>query len=175
MCIAIFTSCDNKVDHEKAVSFYRTISAEMTIASKTVNDFWHQMTTAAEAAQNNPDKKIDSTYADSLYRTYESADLVLSKAIDNISKLEEADPELNLKEKTLTHLKDTKTIQESSLPDVIQILRDGLDKMTTEQRESFLNFQTKGGKMQKDAEILKLDAAIFMKKYGITQEELERK
>lgn len=175
ICIVIFTSCENKVDHEKAVSFYRTISAEMITASETVNGFWDQMTTAAEAAQNSPDKKIDSTYADSLYRLYESANLALTKAIDNISGLEEADPELNLKEETVLHLKETISIQESAIPDVIQILRNGLDKMTTVQRESFLDFQTKGGKLQKDAEILKLNAEIFMKKNGITDEELERK
>ncbi|MGZ4056916.1 MAG: hypothetical protein ACXVPU_02875 [Bacteroidia bacterium] len=167
-------SCGQKISHDKEVAYLTTFTTIMKGTTDTINIFWDQLVEAAESARQNQDLKLDSSYIDRLNKSYQKSTLILSSSIAKLSAVEEIDQEINLKEKTMTHLKNTKALQESALPHVINALSIGLDKLTEEQRESFKKFKEKGGELQAESAELEKLAHEFVDKHKITSEELAK-
>ncbi|PKP22509.1 MAG: hypothetical protein CVU05_03665 [Bacteroidetes bacterium HGW-Bacteroidetes-21] len=172
--LILFSSCVQPVSHDKEVTYFITIATEMNNTTSIVNDFWHEAFEATKTAQQNQDMKLDSSYINTLNKSYQISTLALSNSIEKLSTVEEIDPSINLKERTLTHLKDIKRLQESALPVVIKLLGTGLGNLTDKERESFEEFKIKGGELQATSDELKKLAFDFQDQHKITGEELAK-
>ncbi len=172
--LILFCSCGQPVSHDKEVGYYVAIATEMNNTTAMVNAFWHQTLEAATAAQQNQNMKLDSSYMDTLYKSYQISTLALSKSIDRLSLIPEIDQNINLKERTLAHLKDTRKLQESALPDVLKVLTTGLGNLTDTERESFKEFQSRGGELLAAAAELEKLFLDFQNEHQITSEDLGR-
>jgi len=171
--VSIVSSCNNEAERQAMVSDFNIMYIEMNKTSKAINDFWHEMLTATKTADIHPEKRIDSTYAESIVKQYESSTNILNTAIANISVLTEVDPDLLIKEKILVHLQNTKDLQETAIPKSIDAIRNGLDIMTDDERNAFLQFHVKGEELQKESDELSKSVEIFILKHNITKQELD--
>ena len=172
--LVLLSSCEQTVSHEQEVNYFVTVKTEMQNTTTIVNNFWHQALEATKVAQQNQDMKLDSGYIDTLNKSYQVSTLALSKSIDKLSTVKEIDQNINLKERTLTHLKDTKTLQESALPEVIKVLSSGLGNLTDQERESFMKFQSNGRKLQAVSVELEKLSDDFQDKHHIKSEDLAK-
>lgn len=172
--LILLFSCGQKISHDKEVTYLTTFATVMNVTTDTVNVFWNQLVEAAMTARQNQDMKLDSSYIFQLNKSYEKSTATLSSAIAKITAVEELDYEINLKEKTMAHLKNTKLLQESSIPHVISALSIGLGKLTDEQRESFKKFKKTSGELQMESAVLEKLAHDFADKHKITPEELTK-
>ncbi|MBU0490074.1 MAG: hypothetical protein KKA07_18055 [Bacteroidetes bacterium] len=170
--ITLMVSCGKKISHEEKVKYYVTVVKELGEATIAVNEFWYETMNGMETAQRNADKKLDSATVVKLDQMFTLSTEALITAIDNLLKLAEVDEDINLKEKVLAYLNDTKKLQEASLPIIIRGLADGLDSMADQDRGTFVEFQSKGRELQKNSEDLEKLARTFLDKHNITKEDV---
>ena len=170
----LFSSCEQHLDHAKGLKYYTAVIAAMDSTTSQVNSCIHMVLHGAEIATQRPDRKLDSSNVIALKKSYEKASLTLNYGIRKLSDMEEIDNEIDLKGKILAHFKNTKTLMDSALPETIQILGNGIDNLTTQQKESIHQFKTRSIELQKESAELDNLFIDFKTKYQITDEELKK-
>jgi len=172
-CI-LFSSFGQTVNHDKEIEYYITLVTETKNTAIIINNFWHETVEAAIIALQNQDMKLDSSYINTLLKRYQITNLAIDTSIEKLSTLVEIDQSINLKERTITHLKDIKALQESALTNVIKGLSTGIETTTNEERESFMKFQLRVDELRTASADLEKLALDFRDKHKITYEELKK-
>jgi len=170
--IIFLASCGHPNSHDKELEFYKTVATEMKNSSKIVNDLMHVTSEAYKTAQQNQKKKLESDRIDTLIKSYQISTLALSKSIDKLSAVIEIDHSINLKERSLELLKNTKSLVDSSWPVIIKILSTGLGKPTDEEKELSDKFQLIIGELQIASGNFEKLALDYRDKHKITSDEL---
>lgn len=169
--LMLLMSCGQKEKHQKAVLYFKTITSEMDSTTSTVNTFWNQLSLATENAQQSPDKRLDSLKLDTLIQASLVAGTALITSINKLTALEEFDAELGLKDKALSNLTQTNTLNKTAIVEVLKALRTGLNQLTDSQRDAFKQFSETAAQLQTSQDDLQKRYDEFQSKYKITTED----
>ena len=168
------TSCGQKSSHEEDLKFYTTIGLQMKDVAPKVQIFWGQMKQGILTARENESHKLGKTSIDSL-KMYLSKNIEeLEKKIKIVNVLSETDNDLNFKKTIIDYLEQTKTLQETAMPKVLELLENGLDKINDQQKDAVKIFMTQGQELQIKSKEIEDLSLVYQKKHKITNKELDQ-
>jgi hypothetical protein len=142
------TSCGQTSSHQDDLNYYTTIALQMKDIVPKVQSFWQQMKQGVLSAKQNQDQKLDKPTLDTLKGSLTKILTDLETKIKKINSLNETDKNLNLKQTVATYLEETKQLQQTAIPKVLELLENGLDKITDVQKEAVKQFSAKGQELQ---------------------------
>ncbi len=125
-------------------------------------------------ARQSSDHQLDKPQVDTLQNHLDTIVADINSKIQKLKAISEVDKDLNLKDRTIAYLTEARQLQENAIPVILQLLTNGLDKITGEQRVALKNFMEEGGKMQQESIELQNAVLDYYKKYNITDEEINK-
>jgi hypothetical protein len=172
---AVFTtSCGHTSSHEEALTYYTTIALQMKDVVPKVQVFWGQMKQGIITAKRNQDQKLDKTTLDSLKTSLSHIVTDLDTKIKTVNAISKTADNLNFKQAILAYLTETKQLQETSIPKILELLEIGLDKISNQQKEALRQFATKGLELQAKSRKIEALSLAYQKEYKITNDELKK-
>jgi Skp family chaperone for outer membrane proteins len=176
LLLVLFYSCGTSVSHDQAVKYYNSIGHDVNESTGKTNDFIHQLFERTKVLMQSDDKKLAPNEIDTLKKSYDEALAVLNSKIDDLSKINEIDSDINLKENVLNHLNEVKDFFEKSIPYIMDKENIGLNNIVELQRVGFANalesFKKKINELQASSDELQQLEINFQNKYNLTNEEI---
>ena len=132
------TSCGLATSHEEALTYYTTIALQMKDVVPKVQAFWGQMKQGIMTAKRSQDQKLDKATLDSLKTSLSYIVTDLDTKIKTVNAVPKTADNLKFKQAILSYLTETKQLQETSMAKVLELLENGLDKISDQQKEALL-------------------------------------
>jgi hypothetical protein len=168
------TSCGQTSSHQEDLNYYTTIALQMKDIVPKVQNFWERMKQGVLSAKQNQDQKLDKPTLDTLKGSLTKILTDLDSKIKKINSLNETDKNLNLKQTVAIYLEETKQLQQTAIPKVLELLENGLNKITDEQKEAVKQFSEKGQELQIKSTQIEDLSLEYQKKHNITSNELDK-
>jgi hypothetical protein len=161
--------------HKEDLIYYTTIAAEMKAIRPKVEAFLGQMKTGVHAANSNETHKLDKASLDSLREYFNRTISDLNLTIKIMGALKETDKDLDFKQTVLSYLTEVKQLQEAAIPVVLDMLENGVDKVTDKQKKALgQKFMDIGNKLDGKGQGIRILSLAYQKKHNITAEELKQ-
>ena len=168
------TSCGQKASHQQAIDYITSIGTQMLDSKSKIETFWDEMKSGMLTARQSSNHQLDKPQVDTLQNHLDTIVADINSKIQKLKAISEVDKDLNLKDRTIAYLTEARQLQENAIPVILQLLTNGLDKITDEQRVALKNFMEEGGKMQQESIELQNAVLDYYKKYNITDEEINK-
>jgi hypothetical protein len=125
-------------------------------------------------AKRNQDQKLDKATLDSLKTSLSYIVTDLDTKIKTVNAINKTADNLNFKQAILSYLTETKQLQETSITKILELLENGLDKISDQQKEALQQFATKGQELQAKSTDIEALSLEYQKEYKITNDELKK-
>lgn len=168
------TSCGQTSSHQDDLNYYTTIALQIKDIVPEVQSFWQQMKQGVLSAKENQNQKLDKPTLDTLKGSLARILNDLDAKIKKINSLKETDKSLNYRQTVATYLEETKELQQTAIPKILELLENGLDKITDEQKEALKQFSAKAQQLQIQSTRIGDLSLEYQKKHNITNNELDK-
>lgn len=162
------------ITHQDGLIYYTTIAAQVKDATPKMQGLWGQVQQSVLTAGENKTHQLDRTNLDNLKNISSQNINDLERKIRAISALHETDPDLNLKELSISLLTDAKNIQQSAMPQILAVLEKGMDKINGQQTSTLKSFLSKEQELQYKLRDIQNLFISYQNKHNITGEELRK-
>ena len=166
-------SCKSKPSRHELLTNYVAILIQISQANKKSNKLIVEINHVIDIA-SDPTKYFDSTVVDSLRKQYQKVQDNLNLRLKSITAFIEVDTELNLKEKSILYLEDSKRVFHEMFPPLFEVLPKRFIGMTSDQRSVMKNFDRLGKNFQNKSLAFSHELLAYNRKYKFTIEELQQ-
>ena len=173
ICIC-FSSCGQKISHQDALNYCVTIQQQVATSKKAYDISLGEIKIQVKNAQRSETKKIDKEIVDTLRKHFKNFIAGLNKNIEILNSVKEIDTQIDFKNKTFNYLNALKKLELISMPQIFNLLENGLNTLTAQQKEDNKSILSQSEKV-KNTNIESQKAFLdFLKRYGIKDEELKK-
>ena len=160
--------------HADDLLYYTTIALQMKEITPKVQSFWGELRQSIMTATENGNHKLDESKISNLKDDLRNNENELDRKIRMIGSLDETDKDLNLKQIIITYLTEAKSLEENSVPKVIQFLDKGIDKLNEQEKQVLKLFIMKGEELSSKSRNLQSISMAYRGKHNITNAELDK-
>ena len=132
-----FSSCEQKISHQKAVEYDVSI-IKLIRGESQVSNFLDEMSSYDSIAKTNPNKKLEKAQVDTLIIHHQNVLIELDSRIATLNLIKEIDLDINVKVKYLGYLNFMRQMLKIKFfPSQFELLTTDVSK-TTPQQEEFI-------------------------------------